>query len=48
MLYKVIALLLVLWLAGLATLVMLGGSIHLLLIIALFVLLAELMNEEAA
>lgn len=48
MLYKVIALLLVLWLAGLATLVMLGGLIHLVLIIALFVLLAELMNEEAA
>lgn len=48
MLYKVIAILVLLWLAGLATFIMLGGLIHLLLIIALFVFTVEFMTEEAA
>jgi hypothetical protein len=48
MLYKVIAVLVLLWLAGLATLVMLGGLIHLLLIIALFLFMVELMTEGLA
>lgn len=48
MLYKVIAILVLLWLAGLATYVMLGGLIHLLLIIALFVFTVEFMTEEPA
>ena len=48
MLYKVIAILVLLWLAGLATFVMLGGLIHLLLIIALFVFVVELMTEKPA
>lgn len=47
-LYKLIALLLLLWLTGLATFIMLGGLIHLFLIIALFVLVVELMTEENA
>ncbi len=46
MLYKVIAILVLLWLAGLANFVMLGGLIHLLLIIALYVLAVEFMTEE--
>ena len=46
MLYKVIAILVLLWLAGLATFVMLGGLIHLLLIIALYVFAVEFMTEE--
>jgi hypothetical protein len=48
MLYKVIAILVLLWLVGLATFVMLGGLIHLLLIIALFVLAVEFMTEKNA
>ena len=48
MLYKVIAILVLLWLAGLATFVMLGGLIHLLLIIALFVFVVEFMTEKSA
>ena len=48
MLYKVIAILVLLWLAGLATFVMLGGLIHLLLIIALFVFVVEFMTEKTA
>lgn len=48
MLYKVIAILVLMWLTGLATFVMLGGLIHLLLIIALFVLTVEFMTKEAA
>lgn len=48
MLYKVIAILVLLWLAGLATFIMLGGLIHLLLIIALFGFTVEFMTEEAA
>lgn len=48
MLYKVIAILVLLWLTGLATFVMLGGLIHLLLIMALFVFTVEFMTEEAA
>jgi hypothetical protein len=48
MLYKVIAILVLLWLAGLATFVMLGGLIHLLLIMALFVFVVEFMTEKNA
>jgi hypothetical protein len=48
MLYKVIAILVLLWLAGLATFIMLGGLIHLLLIIALFVFAVEFMTEKNA
>lgn len=48
MLYKIIAILVLLWLAGLATFIMLGGLIHLLLIIALFVFTVELMTEKNA
>lgn len=48
MLYKVIAALVLLWLAGLATFIMLGGLIHLLLIIALFVFVVEFMTEKSA
>jgi len=48
MLYKVIAVLVLLWLAGLATFIMLGGLIHLLLIIALFVFVVEFMTEKTA
>lgn len=48
MLYKVIAILVLLWLAGLATFIMLGGLIHLLLIIAIFVFAVEFMTEESA
>ncbi|RNJ62616.1 MAG: lmo0937 family membrane protein [Porphyrobacter sp. IPPAS B-1204] len=48
MLYKVIAILVLLWLAGLASFIMLGGLIHLLLIIAIFVFAVEFMTEESA
>lgn len=48
MLTKVIVILVLLWLAGLATFVMLGGLIHLLLIVALFGLVVEIMTEENA
>lgn len=48
MLYKVIAVLVLLWLAGLATFIMLGGLIHLLLIIAIFVFVVEFMTEKTA
>lgn len=48
MLYKVIAILVLLWLAGLATFIMLGGLIHLLLVIAVFVLAVEFITEKAA
>jgi hypothetical protein len=48
MLYKVIAILVLLWSAGLATFVMLGGLIHLLLIMALFVFVVEFMTEKCA
>ena len=48
MLYKIIAILVLLWLAGIATFIMLGGLIHLLLIIALFVFVVEFMTEENA
>lgn len=37
MLYAIVAILLLLWLVGLATSTLLGGLIHLLLIIAVFV-----------
>lgn len=46
MLYKVITILVLLWLAGIATFIMLGGLIHLLLIIALFVFVVEFMTEQ--
>ncbi len=48
MLYKLIAVLVLLWLTGLATFIMLGGLIHLLLIVAVFVLVVEFMTEENA
>jgi hypothetical protein len=48
MLYKMIAALVLLWLTGLATFIMLGGLIHLLLIIALFVFTVEFMTEKDA
>ncbi|GAA0762733.1 uncharacterized protein (DUF58 family) [Erythromicrobium ramosum] len=48
MLYKVIAILVLLWLAGLATFIMLGGLIHLLLIIALFIFVVEFMTAKSA
>lgn len=48
MLYKVIAILVLLWLAGLATFIMLGGLIHLFLIMALFVFVVEFMTEKNA
>lgn len=48
MLYKVIAILVLFWLAGLATPIMLGGLIHLLLIIALFVFVVEFMTKKIA
>lgn len=48
MLYKIIAVLVLLWLAGLATFVMLGGLIHLLLIVALFMFVVEFMTEKTA
>nr|WP_272917037.1 lmo0937 family membrane protein [Erythrobacter ramosus] len=47
-LYKVIAILVLLWLAGLATFIMLGGLIHLLLIIALFIFVVEFMTAKSA
>ncbi|PXW77519.1 hypothetical protein C7451_10412 [Blastomonas natatoria] len=46
--YKVIAIPLLFWLAGLATSVMLGGWIHLLFIISLFLFVAELMADKTA
>jgi len=48
MLRKIIAILVLLWLAGLATFVLLGGLIHLLLIVALFAFVVEFMTEETA
>lgn len=47
MLYKIIAILVLLWLVGLATFTMLGGLIHLLLIIALFVFAVEFVAEKS-
>jgi len=47
-LYKLIAALLLVWLTGLATFTMLGGLIHLFLIIALFMFVVEFMTEENA
>jgi hypothetical protein len=48
MLTKVIVILVLLWLAGLATFVMLGGLIHLLLIVAIFGFVVEIMTEKNA
>lgn len=48
MLYKIIAILVLLWMTGLATYIMLGGLIHLLLIIALYVFAVEFMTKETA
>lgn len=46
--YKLIVTLVLLWLAGLATFNMLGGLIHMLLMIALFVFTVEFMTGEDA
>lgn len=46
MLYKVIGILVLLWLTGIATFIMLGGLIHLLLIIAVFVFVVAFMTEQ--
>ena len=46
MLWITFALLLALWLVGLATAYTLGGFIHLLLVIALTVLLVQLMDRH--
>ena len=48
MLTKVIVILVLLWLAGLATFVMLGGLIHLFLIVAIFGIVIEVMTEKNA
>ncbi len=48
MLTKAIVILVLLWLAGLATFVMLGGLIHLLLIVAIFGIVIEIMTEKNA
>lgn len=48
MLYKLIVVFVLLWLTGLATFIMLGGLIHLLLIIAVFVFVVEFMTEKNA
>lgn len=44
MLYTIIAILIVLWVLGLATSTTLGGLIHLLLVIAVIVFLANLLK----
>lgn len=48
MLTKAIVILVLLWLAGLATFIMLGGLIHLLLIVAIFGIVVEIMTEKNA
>lgn len=47
MLYPIVAMLVLLWLIGLATSTILGGLIHLLLIVALFVFAVNLMNAKS-
>jgi uncharacterized protein (DUF58 family) len=44
MLYTIVAILIILWLAGLATSNTLGGLIHLLLVIALIVVVVNLLR----
>jgi hypothetical protein len=46
MLYTIIAILIVLWVLGLATSTTLGGLIHLLLVIAVVVFLANLLRGQ--
>jgi hypothetical protein len=46
MLWAVFAILLAMWMLGLATAITLGGYIHLLLIIALTILLAQFANTR--
>lgn len=48
MLYTVIAVLIVLWLVGLATSTTLGGLIHLLLVIALIIFVVNLLRGRRA
>jgi hypothetical protein len=47
MLYFIAAILLLLWLVGLATATLLGGLIHLLLIIAVFVFAVNVIIPES-
>jgi hypothetical protein len=47
MLYAIIAILVLLWLVGLATSTFMGGLIHLLLIIALFGFVVNVMSPKA-
>jgi hypothetical protein len=48
MLYTLVAILIVLWLLGLATSTTLGGLIHLLLVIALIVFVVNLLRGRRA
>lgn len=48
MLYTIIAILIILWLAGLATSTTLGGLIHLLLVIALIIFVVNLLRGRRA
>lgn len=48
MLYTIIAILIVLWLVGLATSTTLGGLIHLLLVVALIVFVVNLLRGRRA
>jgi len=48
MLYAVIAILMLLWLIGMATSILLGGLVHLFLIIAVFFLIVNIMLPKSA
>lgn len=48
MLFKIFAVLVLLWLAGLVTPILLGGLVHLLLIVVLFAIVVESMTEKEA
>lgn len=48
MLYAVIAILMLFWLIGMATSILMGGLIHVFLIIAVFVLFVNVMCPEGA
>jgi hypothetical protein len=48
MLYTIVAILIVLWLLGLATSTTMGGLIHLLLVIALIVFVVNLLRGRRA
>lgn len=48
MLYTIIAVLIILWLVGLATSTTMGGLIHLLLVIALIVFVVNLLRGRRA